>query len=366
MNRRGEGGGLLFALNLRMSRLACVFLCLFCISLPALAVERAKIVTCVTTDSTDEQYIRDMTKDLPQRTKFSGLVLTDSSQFDSLVSINLIGDRERAMGRDWADLINAHIISSQMVQNGVCALVEGDVFYRSRITPDFFPSPDPTPIPREALNQYRFFIPLLTAGILEDSAWTQNEVHKRLQSIRALYAQCAVDIDAFDIKIIPNPDHGFDNIKDDMEPRDSLFVLSPFEKRMQTMLASTQIQAPALLYLKNVWQPGISDGCSLEARAFISEKIVPKNSPIAGMALITETYSNGIQKAGVCGRLSGNDKSYFTDAHELGHLLLYDGGHVNSQNNLMYGFPSETEGRLNEDQCAAIRASPFVYRQKRN
>jgi len=242
----------------------------------------------------------------------------------------------------------------------MCAVAEGEVVYSQKVTPSLFVSTEPEPIPPQALATERFFIPVLTAGILEGSAWTQARVEERFLRIRKFYSQCGVELDRLDSKVIPNPHHKYDDIEDDMYPRDSMFVVTPFEKRMGEMIQGLGLHAPAILFLKNVWDLNTNQRiCAAEARAFIVEKIVPKISPIAGMAIVSESYSPDATENVSCKPLF-SAPDYLVDAHELGHLLLNDGGHSTDANNLM------ASGTILDDtQCAKIRASPFVHREPR-
>lgn len=272
-----------------------------------------------------------------------------------------------SLGQDYLDrsiafVRNAQLIRSEQTKISICGIFSGEMIREKKITPEMMsPPPEQPSVPFE--SNKRYVIPRIVIGLLEGTVWTKAEVEQRLTKLKRSYAGCHIEIENFDFQTMSNPNGMYDNLHMDFLDNDAIVKdILDIELQIGKMISGISQVRPALLYVKNSFDNrdlnkagnNASDICGTQS--FTSSIVVPAKSPIADTAVITENESFSYPGKS-CGLYRGAGADFVVEAHELGHILLKDGGHpLGEPNNIM----AETGAAFDEAQCAKMRGSPYI------
>lgn len=331
--------------------------------------ERGQVITCTTHEGGDQTRDQ-IVDDFLGQTKVSGLLMkwTETAQeFGSYDPSETTPEELIKMysDRDIADLKNAFPVSYQVKKCEppgsctICGIFWGDIIFQGKVRDEPMPPADQKPVPASELDHTQFALSHLTAGILEGSPWTKEDVSERFHQVKQIYGKCGVDIENILIVSIPNPDGKFDNLVDTTDNRDSYHLLTNFERQVGQMLAPVELPRPAIVYLKNFKDPLFpADDCSSPDKSF-DERNSPKGSPVIGLAFIAGDESPKSREK--CPRVQPDKPGFLIEAHELGHLLMGIGPDDNQPGNVMSLNDRGTD--FTPEQCAIIRDSPYIQRR---
>lgn len=329
------------------------------------SAERAKIYTCSVYDGSSEDVAQLMHQFATQK-HVSGILLTGSDpieEYEKFSFSNATNQQilEQFKNREMADLIDAQQLTNKIrtCEPGHCELCgtfEGEVVFRQFITGDVVPPDKPSPIPLD--QNTRYFVPAISAGILQGSAWNREIVVDHLDKVKSTLAKCGVEIDNVEIKDIPNPGGKYDSITNTLAVRVSEHVVSDFEKEMAEMISGLDFTRPGFLFLKKLIEKGNErDFGNCVGFAAMKWKVVPRNSPVADLIFLSDDFAPAKNDCDI--RVVSHD--YTIEEHEIGHILLDDGGHELSTANPMNNF--ESSDTFTDAQCAQIRANHYVQKE---
>ena len=178
----------------------------------------------------------------------------------------------------------------------------------------------------------------LNIVILDQSKWTKSEVIERVRRTESIYSTCNVSLSPINIAIENRPDlSSIDyNKKDDL---DLLIELSLF---MRPLIFFMNKNTATLSFPAWSW---IDDSKVDDLRKRVGYIFHPwKRVEEIDLALF----------AGIT--------TYEVLAHELGHILLNHGEHLEEPENIMSKKSAPMGDQLNQDQCETLKARSLVFK----
>lgn len=155
-----------------------------------------------------------------------------------------------------------------------------------------------------------------TFAYFEDSTWNPDELRRHARRMAAILAQCDIHVPEVDVRVLDGPD-----------------VFHHFHDRIATELVNRlDLPKPTVYFVRD----------TLQVEAYDAEAIGKSNSATRPALRYTVWLTEGTRDRGVA------------LAHELVHILMDSGQHVDTPDNLMRGDTTPSGTELTPKQCEAI------------
>ena len=178
----------------------------------------------------------------------------------------------------------------------------------------------------------------LNIVILDQSKWTKTEVIERVRRTESIYATCDVSFSPINIAVEHRPD--LSSI--DYNKKDDLNLLLELSLFMRPLIFFMNKNTATFSYPAWAW---IDDSNVEDLRKRVGYVFHPwKRVEEIDLALF----------AGIT--------TYEVLAHELGHILLNHGEHLEEPENIMSKKTAPMGDQLNQEQCETLKARSHIFK----